>query len=286
MEFIQNFKQIGSSIMGINERNLNYVYKLNPRKYFDLADDKIKCKEVLQENSLACPRTYASISRIGDIQMIWQLVSSNKIMAIKPARGAGGNGILILIKSEDGSWRSHKGPISESEIFVHMSQIIMGMFSMSDKDKVLIEEYVESHDFFREIFPEGVPDIRVIMVSNKPVMAMLRLPTLKSGGKANLHQGGLGIGIDISNGKLMEAYDGEKYHLQHPDSEKKIAGMTLPMWPRLLELSRKTSLAFPLDYLGIDLVLDKNKGPLIMEINVRPGLAIQLANKKGLKEVL
>ena len=32
----------------------------------------------------------------------------------------------------------------------------------------------------------------------------------------------------------------------------------------------------------IDLVLDENEGPLLLELNARPGLAIQMANGKGL----
>ncbi len=117
-------------------------------------------------------------------------------------------------------------------------------------------------------------------------MGMLRVPTEKSDGKANLHQGGLGIGIDMENGLLTHAYDGQQYHETHPDNNNKILGKKVPFWERLVELSIQTSMAFPLDYLGIDIVLDKTFGPMIMEINVRPGLGIQLANRKGLKEAL
>ena len=37
-----------------------------------------------------------------------------------------------------------------------------------------------------------------------------------------------------------------------------------------------------LGYLGVDLLLDREKGPLLLELNARPGLAIQMANKSGL----
>ena len=37
-----------------------------------------------------------------------------------------------------------------------------------------------------------------------------------------------------------------------------------------------------LGYQGVDLVLDKDKGPLILELNARPGLNIQIANRAGL----
>ena len=115
---------------------------------------------------------------------------------------------------------------------------------------------------------------------------MLRVPTDRSDGKANLHQGGLGIGIDMNTGHLTHAYDGEKYHETHPDNHHQILGKQIPYWEELVALSVQTSKAFPLNYLGIDIVLDKTFGPMIMEINVRPGLGIQLANRKGLKGTL
>jgi glutathione synthase/RimK-type ligase-like ATP-grasp enzyme len=37
-----------------------------------------------------------------------------------------------------------------------------------------------------------------------------------------------------------------------------------------------------LGYVGVDFVLDRNQGPLILELNARPGLAIQMANGNGL----
>ncbi|MDX5335526.1 MAG: alpha-L-glutamate ligase-like protein, partial [Marinobacter sp.] len=37
-----------------------------------------------------------------------------------------------------------------------------------------------------------------------------------------------------------------------------------------------------LGYMGVDLVVDAYKGPLLLELNARPGLAIQMANGEGL----
>ena len=281
----KNRNKIASTILGINERNINYVYAKNPRPYFPLADDKVLCKEILHTACIACAETYGVIERIGDITSIWQQVQKYPTLAIKPANGSGGGGILIL-KKKDRQWIASGVPISEEQIFTHLARIIMGMYSLGSKDRVLIEQCIEPHPFFHEIFPAGVPDFRVILLNNVPVMGMLRVPTEKSDGKANLHQGGLGIGIDLKNGVLTHAYDGKYYHEKHPDNNQPIVGKKIPYWEQLLELSIQTSLAFPLDYLGIDIVLDKTFGPMIMEINVRPGLGIQLANRKGLKTTL
>jgi D-alanine-D-alanine ligase-like ATP-grasp enzyme len=42
------------------------------------------------------------------------------------------------------------------------------------------------------------------------------------------------------------------------------------------------SRAVGLGYLGADIVLDHRQGPLLLEANARPGLAIQIANGQGL----
>ncbi len=285
LNIFKNRIKIESSVLGMNERNVRCIYPNNSRKHFPLADDKILCKEVLHEKNIACAQTYGTITKIGDIHAAWEQVKHHEKMAIKPANGSGGGGILIL-KKKDCNWFSGDKPMSEEKIFMHFAHIIMGMYSFGSKDSVLIEQCIEPHSFFHEIFPAGVPDFRVILLKDQPIMAMLRLPTAKSDGKANLHQGGLGIGVDMSHGTLTYAYDGENYHESHPDSLQLIKGKIIPYWDELLQLSIQTSLAFPLDYLGVDIVLDQKLGPLIMEINVRPGLGIQLANRKGLKEAL
>ncbi len=37
-----------------------------------------------------------------------------------------------------------------------------------------------------------------------------------------------------------------------------------------------------LDYLGVDVLIDRDRGPVLLELNARPGLAVQLANRGGL----
>ena len=37
-----------------------------------------------------------------------------------------------------------------------------------------------------------------------------------------------------------------------------------------------------LGYLRVDMVIDNDRGPLILEMNARPGLSIQIANCTGL----
>ena len=44
----------------------------------------------------------------------------------------------------------------------------------------------------------------------------------------------------------------------------------------------RTCDALGMGYVGVDFMADENVGPVMLEANARPGLAIQLANGKGI----
>ncbi|MEK6153337.1 sugar-transfer associated ATP-grasp domain-containing protein [Flavobacteriaceae bacterium 3-367] len=278
--------QNATGVMGLNKRNIKLIYPHNRRKDYTLADDKVKTKQLLHKNNLACAETYTVITKVSDIKKKWEACQNYTSMAIKPANGCGGEGIKILKKSVEGQWVSGGKSLSEMQIFQHITSIVTGIFSMGSTDSCLIEECIVPHPFFAEIYDEGVPDFRIITLKDIPIMAMLRMPTSKSDGKANLHQKGVGIGVDMEKGTLTEVYDGRQYRNHHPDNPATVYEKAIPFWEEMLQLAVKTSKAFPLDYLGIDLVIDKTKGPQIMEVNVRPGLGIQLVNRCGLESAI
>ncbi len=280
------YKENRIGVVGLNRRNIELIYPNNKRKDYKWADDKVKTKTVLHSNGISCAITYAVICRVSEIKTKWKACETFDAMAIKPANGFGGGGILILKKDENGLWKNGNKSISQSQIFQHITAIVSGLYSMNSQDSCLIEECIEPHPFFAEIYQDGVPDFRVITLKGTPIMAMLRMPTSKSKGKANLHQKGVGIGVDMSNGTLTQVYDGKTYLNHHPDNPSRITGKPIPYWDALIQLSIDTAKAFPLEYLGIDLVIDAKKGPQIMEVNARPGLGIQLVNKKGLGAVI
>ena len=115
-----------------------------------------------------------------------------------------------------------------------------------------------------------------------PVMAMIRLPTRMSDGKANLHQGAIGVGIDLPTGVTKRGVWGTEVIREHPDTEHSIVGLKIPRWDDLMEMASRCYELSELGYIGVDFVLDRNLGPMILELNARPGLAIQIANGNGL----
>ena len=282
---LNSMREISTKVVGINQRNAQLICPNNPRPFHKLANDKIIAKEILSENEIPCAETYLTISRISEIAEALKKMQQFQSLAIKPANGKGGGGIMILRKGRNGQWTKGEKPIAEWKILQHLANIISGVFSGGKSDRVLVEYCIKPHHFFHQIYPIGVPDFRIILLKEQLVMAMLRVPTDKSEGKANLHQGGLGIGIDLEEGKLNKAFDGKRYLLIHPDSGTKLKGLEIPYWDEMLNISLKTASVFPLDYLGVDIVLDEALGPLVMEVNVRPGLGIQLVNQCGLREI-
>lgn len=284
-QFIGRIKKWENSVLGINERNSSMVYVHNKRENYKYADDKLLTKKILDEHGLNCTKTYAVVEKVGEIETVWKSVAHLESLVIKPAKGSGGGGIKVL-RRRDGIWCEGNKPITILAIGTHMANILFGMFSFGDTDRVIIEELIIPHNEILKLYPKGVADIRIIVCDGELVMGMLRLPTDKSDGKANLHQGGLAVGLDLETGLLKQGYTGERYVRLHPDSKQMLEGFKVPKWNEIVELSIKTAAAFPLNYMGIDIVIDEVKGPLVLEVNVRPGLGIQLANKVGLRKAL
>jgi alpha-L-glutamate ligase-like protein len=129
---------------------------------------------------------------------------------------------------------------------------------------------------------QGAPDIRIVLLHGYPVMAMLRAATKESDGRANLHQGALGIGIDLASGRTIRAVHHGKVRDMHPDLKVPLLGIQLPEWERILDIAVTCQEMTGLGYLGVDLMIDEDLGPLMIEVNARPGLAIQMANGVGL----
>ncbi|MEN8137262.1 MAG: sugar-transfer associated ATP-grasp domain-containing protein [Bacteroidota bacterium] len=272
-------------LVGINQRNLEYVYPNNPRKHFPLANDKVLAKSILEKNGVPVPVTYAVVNELWEISTILEQILIQKEIVIKPANGSGGGGILILFQKDEGVWTTHSGEVyKKNKLYHHLASILYGVYSSGDKDKAIIEYCLTPHPFLTGIYDKGIPDFRIILLKGIPLMAMLRVPTNKSGGKANLHQGAIGIGVDMDRGIVTQGFYKNKYVDYHPDSGNYFAGKVIPDWSKTLEISIETSKLFPLDYLGVDIILDRYSGPMVIEVNARPGLQIQNINKIGLKE--
>ncbi len=282
MSLLPDLKSAG--VMGINSRNGDYIMRYNPRRLFPLVDDKLISKELAIQNGLPVPELYGVIRMLHDIRKFEQLVAGKEDFVLKPVYGSGGNGIMVIGGRSRERYRTTTGRIlTRDEIAHHMENTLGGQFSLGGQpDQVLIEYRVKFDPVFDHVSYLGVPDIRIIVFKGVPVMSMIRLPTRSSDGKANLHMGGVGAGIDMRTGITTNAVVGTSPVHEHPDTGSPVVGLTMPHWEAMLDIAARCYEITGLGYLGVDLVLDATLGPLILEMNARPGLNIQIANAAGL----
>lgn len=277
-----------AGIIGMNERNGRYIAGYNPRRLYPLVDDKLTTKQLATNAGIAVPPLYQKISIEHEIRGLASVLQQYKSFVVKPSKGAGGDGIVVITdRHGDDFVRASGARMSFADLAHHMSNILSGAFSLGGlPDRAMIEYCVQFDPVFAAVSYQGVPDIRTVVFRGIPVAAMLRLPTRASDGKANLHQGAVGVGIDLLTGTTMRGVMHSAPITQHPDTLHQLADFQIPEWPKVLHLAAQCYDLARLGYLGVDVVLDRNRGPLMLELNARPGLAIQLANGRGLSPVL
>ncbi|WP_367027126.1 alpha-L-glutamate ligase-like protein [Methylococcus sp. ANG] len=271
-------------ILGMNERNADFVLPYNPRSLYQLVDDKRRTKALAIEFGIPVPRLYAVVEIEHQIENLPRLLAPYDEFVVKPAHGSGGEGILVVESRSDGRYRRTSGLIlTEEDLGHHISNILSGMYSLGGiPDCALIEYRVNFNPLFAEVSYLGVPDIRIVVFRGVPVMAMIRAPTRLSDGKANLHQGAVGVGVDMITGRTYNGIWRECRVEEHPDTGGELAGICVPHWDDILTMAARCNDMVGMGYIGVDIVLDRDLGPLMLELNARPGLSIQLAARTGL----
>lgn len=274
--------------MGINSRNAEYILPYNPRGSYKLVDNKVLTKEIGAKNGVPFPETYAIVDRFGDLKRLEELLAGREEFVIKPAKGSGGRGIMVIAGKQGEEFVTTNGKqISLAQLQSHLSMILSGNFSLGgNSDVAIIEQRIEKAGGLEAIAVGGTPDIRVILFRGVPVMAMTRLPTSTSGGRANLHQGAIAAGIDLLTGKTCGGVYQNRTVSVHPDTGNALEGFQIPHWEEILNTTILLGNSLNLEYLGVDLVIDADHGPMVLEVNARPGLAIQIANRCGLQRRL
>ena len=278
-------------VLGMNARNLSYIRPNNLKKAIRIADDKIISKKVLKKGGIPVPKLIAKISSYKDLEDFdWDILPSG--FALKPNRGLGGEGILVVYGRKKGrtdAWvKADKSVVTIDDLKNHIRNILDGNFSVSGVPSVaFFEERLQLLKLFKPYAYRGIPDIRIIVYNKIPVMAMLRLPTKASEGKANLQQGAVGVGIDLATGITTSAIQGKTKIIEYaPGTRLLLSGIRIPYWKNMLDLAVRAQEISGLGFLGADIAIDREYGPVFLELNARAGLSIQIANLDGLKERL
>ncbi len=275
------------NLLGINSRNRNLVYQHNEKGLLRLAADKLASKEALKHLGIPVPDTLFVIEGQKEINQLEQQLNKYNSFVIKPNQGSQGKGILV-IRDKHHDYLSASGkPYNLDDLKKHIKEILIGHHSQSgDQDIAYLEPLIEQDESLNQICDLGLSDIRVILGKGRVISAMLRMPTQHSSGKANLHQGAIGIAIDIETGITSRALYKNKSIQQHPDNQAQLIGIQIPYWPQIISMAIASYKAIPLGYLGVDVCLSQQQGPLILEVNGRAGLEIQNIQQQGLKEKL
>jgi len=285
---IRKLRLFSQQILGINRRNSDLLARYNPRALFQVVDHKLKTKNALTMLGIPVVDTFAHYRFHYDLQRFVDDVREQREFVVKPAQGAGGEGVIIVTDRQGERFETSDGrQLSIRRLESHLSDILGGVYSLNQRyDEAIIERRIHAHPVLAALSFHGLPDLRILMFRGVPLLAMIRLATSASQGRANLHVGGIGVGVDLLSGRTVAAVSGKRQILTHPDTDQPLLGVQIPQWEEILQVTVRCADAVALGYLGVDIALDAQRGPLVLELNARPGLAIQLANRRGLRPLI
>jgi len=274
---------LSKGILGINARNLLYIRPYNKKKAIKLADSKLKTKHFLSARGIPVPKLYGVI-RSRDELGRFDFNALPSTFVLKPNFGYGGEGIIPVVGRDGSNFITSSGRKISPDVFVeHIGDILDGRYSLTgSSDIAFFEQLIICDDKVGRYAYKGLPDIRVVVHNLIPVMAMLRLPTVNSDGKANLHLGAIAAGIDIAKGVTTHVVDNKKI----VEGPKGLRGLEIPYWDEILLICSKVQIITNLGYLAVDIALDKTNGPVLLEVNARAGLGVQIANLAPLRKRL
>ncbi|MFW9780397.1 MAG: sugar-transfer associated ATP-grasp domain-containing protein [Candidatus Heimdallarchaeota archaeon] len=270
-------------------RNRDYIARYNAKILFPLIN-KFDMKERFEKWQVPTPELYAVIESEKDVNFLMNRLCTEDQFSngfvLKPSKSFGGKGIFVITERTldkmfiiDGK-KWHPETL-EAEIRKILGGEYLTSQTSTDNDVVLIEERISTEASFSKI-GLGLPDVRVIVFRGIPVMAMARLPTHESGGKANLKQGAIGAAIRLSDGVITNAIWKGHSIKSHPDTRNIIKGFRYNKWKEILAVACLAQKSSGLGYTGVDVVLEDDGRILVLEVNKRPGLEIQNINQQSL----
>lgn len=296
-------------ILWNNARNLLYIRKFNDKKAIRLANNKLETKRFLWERWIPFAKTYAVIKNRKELAKFNFLNLQKKEFVIKPNHWSKGKWIYICKTLEEkpeikkrtwlqtlfkkSFWEDNyyistwKKAVGETEFKRYLTDIISGKHSMTTwDDRIIVEEILRPWEAFKDFCEFGLADIRVIVFNLVPVAAMIRIPTDKSGGKANLAAGWIWLGIEVWTGKITSMlFKWKIYTKKFPEKFKHFQYKEIPFRNDILFLSSKIQYFVNLWYLALDRVIT-NDWPKLLEINARAWLEVQKITWTKLKKTL
>ena len=281
---LEILRSIGNPpVLGMNRRNLELVSPRNERRHFPIADDKLLAKERLTSAGVPTAPTLAVFKSFYDIGSWEERLEGLEEFVVKPARGSGGEGILVVAGRQKNGFVTAGGHLIPPDgLTRHLGDVVFGVYALDKADVAVVEPRLKPAPFFEQLYADGLSDVRLIFADNILSLCMIRVPTRASDGRANLHQGAVGIAVESETGRAYRAVQYRKIIEKHPETGRPLIGAIVPQWKEIVSVATRTAEALPLKYLGVDLVVDRELGPMVLEVNARPGIEIQNVTGRSL----
>jgi len=206
-----NMTKYGTAI--VRQLEMQGVYTLSSSIAINRSRDKLRSLQLLAKSGVGIPKTVVS-RNTADIDDLLDQLDGTPVI-IKLARGTHGNGVVLA--------ETKKAAKSVLQAFY---------LTNDDGTNILLQEFIKE---------SAGTDIRAFVVGSRVVASMQR-KSLDDDFRSNLHKGGEGISI-----KLTEA-------------ERKMVV--------------KAAKSMGLNVAGVDL-MRSDRGPLILEVNASPGFGIE-----------
>ena len=234
-----------------NMNRQDYLYLLGEKEGQEILNNKYRTYEILKD---FYKRDLVRISD-DDFEVFDNFVKKHPIFVKKPIDSSFGKGIELI---DSKKYKNTK------ELF---SDIIK-------EGTLILEEQIIQDDEMASLHPESLNTIRIITYRNDKDEVFIHLPFIKIGtGESFIDDGGAGgilAKIDPKSGIITTDGKDEKniVYKNHPDTDVKIKGFKIPKWNEAVALAKETALHFDKTrYIGWDVAISKDKGPMIVEGN-------------------
>ena len=206
-----NMTKYGTAI--VRQMEMQGVYTLSSSIAINRSRDKLRSLQLLAKSGIGIPKTVVS-RNTADIDNLLEQLGGMPVI-IKLARGTHGNGVVLA--------ETKKAAKSVLQAFY---------LTNDDGTNILLQEFIKE---------SAGTDIRAFVVGSRVVASMKR-QSLDDDFRSNLHKGGEGVSIKLT------------------EDERKMAV--------------KAAKAMGLSVAGVDL-MRSDRGPLILEVNASPGFGIE-----------
>src|SRR5262245_4696361 len=125
MSWLSRWRELRArGVLGRNGRNTR-ILDLNPRRRYPQVDSKRRMRDLCREIGVPTPEIYAILGAHSALRHLPRLLAGRSEFVLKPNRGAGGRGILVVTGREGDHFVRHNGKrVSLDEIHQHVSGII------------------------------------------------------------------------------------------------------------------------------------------------------------------